>query len=147
LADLAIVSTDGTVTSLIGSNGGGVASGAECQGPASYIYAEVQSASTAPAIVGSGAGTAQMEFASGGWPVWQGQFAPYGQELDTQSTANHYKFTGKVRDTESGLDYFGARYFGSSMGRFISPDWAVKSKPVPYAKPGDPQSLRRRKRK
>jgi RHS repeat-associated protein len=33
-----------------------------------------------------------------------------------------YKFTGKERDTESGLDYFGARYYGSSMGRFMSPD-------------------------
>ena len=32
------------------------------------------------------------------------------------------KFTGKERDTESGLDYFGARYFGSNMGRFMSPD-------------------------
>jgi RHS repeat-associated protein len=31
-------------------------------------------------------------------------------------------FTGKERDTESGLDYFGARYYGSSMGRMISPD-------------------------
>jgi RHS repeat-associated protein len=35
---------------------------------------------------------------------------------------NHYKFTGKERDAESGLDYFGARYYGSSMGRFTSPD-------------------------
>lgn len=33
-----------------------------------------------------------------------------------------YKFTGKERDAESGNDYFGARYFGSSMGRFLSPD-------------------------
>ena len=31
-------------------------------------------------------------------------------------------FTGKERDTESGLDNFGARYYGSSMGRFMSPD-------------------------
>lgn len=30
--------------------------------------------------------------------------------------------SGKERDTESGLDYFGARYYGSSMGRFMSPD-------------------------
>ena len=30
--------------------------------------------------------------------------------------------TGKERDTESGLDYFGARYYSSTMGRFISPD-------------------------
>lgn len=33
-----------------------------------------------------------------------------------------YKFTGKERDAESGLDYFGARYYSSSMGRFSSPD-------------------------
>jgi RHS repeat-associated protein len=33
-----------------------------------------------------------------------------------------YKFTGKERDIESGLDYFGARYYGSNMGRFQSPD-------------------------
>lgn len=33
-----------------------------------------------------------------------------------------YKFTGKERDTESGLDNFGARYNASSMGRFMSAD-------------------------
>ena len=32
------------------------------------------------------------------------------------------RFTGKERDTESQLDYFGARYYASSMGRFMSPD-------------------------
>jgi len=30
--------------------------------------------------------------------------------------------SGKERDAESGDDYFGARYYGSSMGRFMSPD-------------------------
>lgn len=52
-----------------------------------------------------------------------------------------YKFTGKERDTESGLDYFGARYYASSMGRWMSPDWAAKAEPVPYAKLDNPQSL------
>jgi len=33
-----------------------------------------------------------------------------------------YRYTGKERDTESGLDYFGARYYGSNMGRWMSPD-------------------------
>jgi RHS repeat-associated protein len=33
-----------------------------------------------------------------------------------------YKFTGKEHDAESGLDNFGPRYFGSSMGRFVSAD-------------------------
>ena len=32
------------------------------------------------------------------------------------------KFTGKERDAETGLDYFGARYYGSAQGRFTSPD-------------------------
>ncbi|MDR3746085.1 MAG: RHS repeat-associated core domain-containing protein [Acidobacteriaceae bacterium] len=33
---------------------------------------------------------------------------------------NH--FTGKERDTESGNDFFNARYYNSSTGRFLSPD-------------------------
>jgi RHS repeat-associated protein len=32
------------------------------------------------------------------------------------------KFTSKERDSESGLDYFGARYYGSVLGRFASAD-------------------------
>jgi len=33
-----------------------------------------------------------------------------------------HKFTGKERDAETGNDYFGARYYGSNMGRFMSVD-------------------------
>jgi len=36
-----------------------------------------------------------------------------------------YNFTGKERDSESGLDNFEARYFGSSLGRFMSPDPSI----------------------
>jgi RHS repeat-associated protein len=32
------------------------------------------------------------------------------------------KFTGKERDSESGLDDFPKRYLTSSMGRWMSPD-------------------------
>jgi RHS repeat-associated protein len=52
--------------------------------------------------------------------------------------------TGKERDAESGNDYFGARYYASTMGRFMSPDWAAKlegSNPVPYANLEYPQTL------
>ena len=52
-----------------------------------------------------------------------------------------YKFTGKERDAESGLDMFGARYYGSRLGRFMTPDWAAKPIAVPYANYGNPQSL------
>ena len=37
------------------------------------------------------------------------------------------RFTGKERDTESGLDYFGARYFSGPQGRFSSLDPSLKS--------------------
>lgn len=39
------------------------------------------------------------------------------------------KFTGHERDDESGLDYFGARYYAGSQGRFISPDpWMASAR-------------------
>jgi len=41
---------------------------------------------------------------------------------DWEATPCLSRFTGKEHDTETGLDYFGARYNGSSMGRFMSPD-------------------------
>jgi RHS repeat-associated protein len=55
-----------------------------------------------------------------------------------------YKFTGKERDTESGNDYFGARYYGSNMGRFMSPDYSDDDDgpvSIPYYNPSNPQSL------
>ncbi len=48
-----------------------------------------------------------------------------------------YKFTGKERDSESGLDNFGARYDSSSMGRFMTPDPIVITTERLY----DPQQL------
>jgi RHS repeat-associated protein len=53
----------------------------------------------------------------------------------------NYKFTGKERDSESGLDYFGARHYTSALGRFMVPDWAAAPIDVPYANFGNPQSL------
>jgi RHS repeat-associated protein len=40
----------------------------------------------------------------------------------TQDPAFRQRFTGKERDYETGLDYFGARYFSGAQGRFTSPD-------------------------
>jgi RHS repeat-associated protein len=48
------------------------------------------------------------------------------------------KFTGKERDAESGLDYFGARYFSAAQGRFTSPDPMLNS-----GRPWLPQSWNR----
>ena len=51
------------------------------------------------------------------------------------------QFTGKERDRETGLDYFGARYFSGDQGRFTSPDWSTAPQPVPYADLSNPQTL------
>lgn len=67
-------------------------------------------------------GTSRVITSGYGYPIWQGTFLPYGAEFSPQTAASHYKFTGKERDSETGLDYFGARYYGSTMGRFTSPD-------------------------
>jgi RHS repeat-associated protein len=40
----------------------------------------------------------------------------------TTSTTELRRCTGKERDTETGLDFFKVRYFGSPQGRFTSPD-------------------------
>jgi RHS repeat-associated protein len=45
------------------------------------------------------------------------------------------KFTGKERDAETGLDYFGARYYSGAQGRFLSVDPENAG-----AKKNDPQS-------
>jgi RHS repeat-associated protein len=73
---------------------------------------------------------------------------PYGNgenciptALATADDPTEQHFTGKERDTESGNDDFGARYYASSMGRFLSPDWSAQAEPVPYAKMDDPQTL------
>ena len=74
--------------------------------------------------------------------VHESDYVPYGSEVVISGTdPNHYKFTGKERDSESNLDSFGARYYSAAFGRFITPDWAAKPVSVPYATFVDPQTL------
>jgi RHS repeat-associated protein len=51
---------------------------------------------------------------------------PYGDMTTCKSGGTNPTgpglFTGKDRDSQSDLDYFGARYYNSTMGRFMSPD-------------------------
>jgi RHS repeat-associated protein len=83
-------------------------------------------------VIASSSGTVQEQYFS----------YPYGgMKSSIGSDPNHFKFTGKERDTESNLDEFGARYYASSTGRFMTPDWAARATSVPYAVFGDPQSL------
>jgi RHS repeat-associated protein len=64
-------------------------------------------------------------------------YYPYGGAQDDYcpNVAQNYKFTGKERDSESGLDNFGARFDASSLGRFMSAD------PKPAKHLRNPQDL------
>ena len=86
---------------------------------------------------------------TGGAVVSRHDYMPFGEELGSgvggRTTAMGFsvadgqrqKFTAKERDTETGLDYFGARYYASVQGRFSSPD------PLYYtaSRPSDPQQF------
>jgi RHS repeat-associated protein len=52
-------------------------------------------------------------------------YFPFGEEYLPQAGADNRRFTGKERDAETGLDYFGARYYASRAGRFTSVDPAL----------------------
>ena len=87
-------------------------------------------------------GSADVITSSAGAIQKEADYYPYGGELVVSgSDINNYKFTGKERDSESGLDMFGARYYGSSLGRFTTPDWSAKAIGIPYADFADPQTL------
>ena len=64
----------------------------------------------------------------------ESDFYPWGGELQfVNNDSNHYKFTGKERDSETQLDYFGARHYSNGLGRWVSADWSPTPIPVPYA--------------
>lgn len=65
----------------------------------------------------------------------------YIQHLGGLYSRSASRYTGKERDGESGLDYFGARHYASMAGRFISPDWSGDPTPLPYATLTNPQTL------
>lgn len=73
---------------------------------------------------------------------YEGDFYPYGAEsIVTNTCPQNYKWTGKERDAETGNDNFGARYYSSTYGRFLSADWSSVPVAVPYANLTNPQTL------
>jgi RHS repeat-associated protein len=52
-------------------------------------------------------------------------YFPFGEEYAATPGADARRFTGKERDAETGLDYFGARYYASRTGRFTTVDPVV----------------------
>jgi RHS repeat-associated protein len=97
-------------------------------------------------------GSVRMVMDSHGNVISRHDYLPFGEEIPGNTAGRgsvwgpagdtvSQRFTGKERDAESGLDYFGARYYGSGLGRFTSPDWSARPEPVPYAKLDNPETL------
>jgi RHS repeat-associated protein len=92
-------------------------------------------------------GTKRGETSAGGC-LGSWSSLPFGNDLTQAGNcvdASEHHYTGKVRDSEtgyaSGNDDFGARYYASSIGHWLSPDWAASAEAVPYASYGSPQTL------
>ncbi len=67
---------------------------------------------------------------------------PFGDgQTCTGTNVSPLHFTGKERDAESDNDYFGARYYISRHGRWLTPDWSARQEAVPYADLANPQTL------
>jgi RHS repeat-associated protein len=99
-------------------------------------------------------GSVRLMSNGSGTAIASTDYYPYGGEIMATSgngrsgvgaygvdLGESLRFTGKERDAETGLDYFGARYFSAAQGRFTSPDWSATPQPIPYADLTDPQTL------
>jgi RHS repeat-associated protein len=72
----------------------------------------------------------------------ESDYYPFGTEVVvTGAGANEFKFTGKEHDSETGLNYFSARYYSNGLGRWTSPDWSEDPTALVYADLQDPQSI------
>jgi RHS repeat-associated protein len=69
-------------------------------------------------------GTPQMATDSNGQQLWKESYLPFGERLRYQvgDEQNALWFAGKPRDWDTGLSYFGARYYDPLVGRFTGMD-------------------------
>jgi RHS repeat-associated protein len=87
-------------------------------------------------------GTSRIITSNTGVVCYDADFYPFGGERSyTNTCPQNYKFEGKERDSETGNDDFGARYYSNRFGRWLSADWSAVPVPVPYANLTNPQTL------
>ena len=101
--------------------------------PGNVVHYYLSDALNSTSMVVSAAGAIENE----------SEYYPWGGELQFSNAdpANHFKYGGHERDTETGLDDYGARFYSNGLGRFVTPDWSARATAVPYAEFADPQSL------
>lgn len=72
--------------------------------------------------LGDHLGSSNVVIDSSGNLVNREEYTPYGETSFGSFARKRYRFTGKERDEESGLVYFGFRYYSSWLGRWMSCD-------------------------
>jgi RHS repeat-associated protein len=80
---------------------------------------------TTPAVkfhLGDHLGSSNLVLDNAGTLVNREEHTPYGETSFGSFAKKRYRFTGKERDEESGLDYHGARYYAPWLGRWMSCD-------------------------
>jgi RHS repeat-associated protein len=104
---------------------------------------EMQAVGAQPQLyVEDSLGSSRIVTTNTGTVCYDADFTPYGGEQPITSTCSqNYKFEGKERDTETGNDEFGARYYTNRFGRWLSADWSAIPVAVPYATLANPQTL------
>jgi RHS repeat-associated protein len=72
--------------------------------------------------LGDHLGSSNLVVDNTGALVNQEEYLPYGETSFGSFARKQYRFTGKERDSESGLYYHGARYYAPWLGRWVSCD-------------------------
>ena len=67
-------------------------------------------------------GSVRMITDASGQVIARHDYLPFGEPWTPPPDADVRQFAGKERDAETGFDYFGARYYASQLGRFLTPD-------------------------
>jgi RHS repeat-associated protein len=108
--------------------------------------------------LGNHLGSAMLEVDETGLIISYEEYAPYGTSAyrsaksGVEVSARRYRYTGKERDDETGLYYYGARYYAAWLGRWTSADPLgigadgpgvynyVRGSPVVYSDPSGMES-------
>ena len=81
-------------------------------------------------------GSIRFVSSSTGSQVFSSNYVPYGPQYGASGTPDEFLYAGKIYDSSTGFYYFGARYYDSIIGRFVTRD---SSSGIAE----DPQSLNR----
>jgi RHS repeat-associated protein len=78
-------------------------------------------------------GSSTLQLEDSGANINREEYYPFGETSFGSYAKKRYKYCGKERDEESGLYYYGARYYNAWTGRFVSVD--PKSSSAPHLSP------------